>query len=273
MKRFFLIVALAMLASLCVNPLSTDAALVDGIHTINYQVNKPDSSSASMANDYFAKPAKLIVENGTMKVQITIKNSAWVTELNPPGGLTVISTNAEADQRVVQFSINNFKPLRVGMTIDINDIDYHHSYGTDFVFFENSIQLVEAAPKPEQNTQPNTGIGSQSSNSQGGDSVNNTQNNASQGNSSSNSNSQGVTSNNSSTGANSSANNSNISEQSSDNEDADESTDASAQDEQTAEEQEQNPDTSDSFPVIYVLLLLAAIIVLVINKKYTKKLL
>ena len=271
MKRLFLIVTLAMLASFYVNPLSTDAALVDGIHTINYQVNKPDSSSASMANDYFAKPAKLIVQNGAMKVQITIKNSAWVTELNPPGGLTVISTNAEADQRVVQFSINNFKPLRVGMTIDINDIDYHHSYGTDFVFFENSIQLVEAAQKPEQNTQPNTG--SQSSNNQGGDSANNSQNNASQGNPSSNNNSQGVTTNNSSsTNANSSSNNSNTSSQGSDNEDADESTDASAQDEQTAEEQEQNPDTSDSFPVIYVLLLLAAIIVLVINKKYTKKL-
>lgn len=271
MKRFFLIVALAMLASFYVNPLSTDAALVDGIHTINYQVNKPDSSSASMANDYFAKPAKLIVQNGTMKVQITIKNSAWVTELNPPGGLTVISTNAAADQRVVQFSINNFNPIRVGMTIDIDDIDYHHSYGTDFVFFENSIQLVEAAQKPEQNTKPSTG--SQSSNNQGGESANNSQNNASQGNSSSNNYSQGVTSNNSSTSANSSGNNSNASAQSSDTEnaDADESTDASAQDEQTAEEQEQNPDTSDSFPTIYVLLLLVAIFVLVRNTKNIQK--
>ncbi len=266
MKRLFLIVAITMLASLYVNPLTTDAALVDGIHTINYQVNKPDSSSASMANDYFAKPAKLIVQNGTIKVQITIKNSAWVTEINPPGGLTVISSNPAADQRVVQFSINNFNPLRVGMTIDIDDIDYHHSYGTDFVFFENSIQLVEAAPKPEQNTQPNTG---QSSNNQGGESTNNAQSNASQGSTSSN-NAQSVTPNNSSTNANSSSNNSNTSAQSSDDEDTDQSTDASAQDEQTTEEQEQNPDTSDSFPVMYVLLLLAAIFGLVKNKNILK---
>ena len=135
-------------------------------------------------------------------------------------------------------------------------------------FFENSIQLVEAAPKPQQNTQPNTG--SQSSNNQGGESANNSQNNASQGSSSSN-NSQGVTSNNSSsTSANSSSNNSNTSAQSSDSENADESTDASEQDEQTAEEQEQNPDTSDSFPILYVLLLLAAIFVLVKNKNILK---
>ena len=268
MKRLFLIVAITLLAFGFVNPRVTDAALVDGTYTINYQVNKPDSSSASMANDYFSKPAKLVVQNGAMKVQITIKNSAWVTELNPPGGLTMISSNPAADQRIVQFSLPNFNPLRVGMTIDINDIDYHHSYGTDFVFFENSIQLVEAAPKPQQNTQPNTG--SQSSNNQGGESTNNSQNNASQGSSSSN-NSQGVTSNNSSsTNANSSSNNSNTSAQSSDSENADESIDASEQDEQTAEEQEKNPDTSDSFPILYVLLLLAAIFVLVKNKNILK---
>ena len=267
MKRLFLIVAITLLAFWFVNPRYTDAALVDGTYTINYQVNKPDSSSASMANDYFGKPAKLVVQNGAMKVQITIKNSAWVTELNPPGGLTMISSNPAADQRIVQFSLPNFNPLRVGMTIDINDIDYHHSYGTDFVFFENSIQLVEAAQKPQQNTQPNSG--SQSSNNQGGESASDSQTNVSQGSTSPN-NSQGVTSNHSSTNANSSSNSSNTSAQSSDTENANDSTDAPTQDEQTGEEQEPNPDTSDSFPILYVLLLLAAVFVLVKNKNILK---
>ncbi len=255
MKRLFLIVAIALLGSFYVNPLSTDAALVDGTYTINYQVNKPDSSSASMANDYFAKPAKLIVQNGAMKVQITVKNSAWVTELNPPSGLTIVSTNPGADQRVVQFSINNFNPLRVWMTIDINDINYHHSYGTDFVFFENSIQLVEAAPKPQQNT------GSQSSN------TNQSGTSGSQGNASSGS-TQGVTSSNNSSASNasSSSDNSNTSEQNSQGEEVDELTDV----DQTEEGQEENPDTSDSFPFVYVLMLLVAVIVLVKNKNILK---
>jgi heme-binding NEAT domain protein len=259
MKRLFLIVAIALLGSFYVNPLSTDAALVDGTYTINYQVNKPDSSSASMANDYFAKPAKLIVQNGAMKVQITIKNSAWVTELNPPGGLTIVSTNPGADQRVVQFSINNFNPLRVGMTIDIDDINYHHSYGTDFVFFENSIQLVEAAPKPQQNTQPNTGSQSSGTNQSG--------TSASQGSASSGS-TQGVTTNNNSSTSNasSSSDNSNTSEQNSQGEEGEESADGK----QTEEGQEENPDTSDSFPFVYVLMLLVAIIVLVKNKNILK---
>ena len=260
MKRLFLIVAITLLASCFVSPRLTGAALVDGTYTINYQVNKPDSSSASMANDYFAKPAKLVVQNGAMKVQITVKNSAWVTDLNPPGGVTIISSNPAADQRVVQFSLPNFNPLRVGMTIDINDIDYHHSYGTDFVFFENSIQLVEAAPKPQQNTQPNTG--SQSSNNQGGESTS-SQNNVSQGSTSPNS-SQGVTSSNSSTNANSSSNSSNTSEQHPKDEEVDEVTDISEQSEQT-ENQEPNPDTSDTFPFVYVVMLLLAVLMLVKN--------
>ena len=266
MKRLFLIVAITLLAFWFVNPRYTDAALVDGTYTINYQVNKPDSSSASMANDYFGKPAKLVVQNGAMKVQITIKNSAWVTELNPPGGLTMISSNPAADQRIVQFSLPNFNPLRVGMTIDINDIDYHHSYGTDFVFFENSIQLVEAAQKPQQNTQPNAG--SQSSNNEGGESASDSQNNVSQGSSSPN-NSQGVTSNHSSTNANSSSNNLNSSEQHSEGEEVEELTDASKQEEKT-EEQEPNPDTSDTFPFIYVAMLLLAVLMLVKNKNILK---
>lgn len=53
--------------------LNASAALADGKYTINYQVNKPDSSSASMANDYFLKPATIIVQNGTSVVQMKMK--------------------------------------------------------------------------------------------------------------------------------------------------------------------------------------------------------
>lgn len=248
MKRLFLIVAITLLATCYLNPRLTDAALVDGTYTINFQVNKPDSSSASIANDYFAKPAKLVVQNGAMKVQITIKNSAWVTELTPPGGITIISSNPAADQRVVQFSLPNFNPLHVGMTIDISDIDYHHAYGTDFIFFENSIQLVEAAPKPQQNAQPNTNSPSASNSDEESE---NALNNAAQGNASTN-NAQDETSNNTSSSSNQLNDDPQIQE-------ADQATDS----EQNEANQEENPDTSDTFPFVYVVLLLLAIFVLV----------
>ena len=37
-----------------------------------------------MANDYFEKPAKLIVKNGEMRVQVPMNHSAWITEFKAP---------------------------------------------------------------------------------------------------------------------------------------------------------------------------------------------
>lgn len=123
-------------------PNQSFAAIADGTYDVSYQVNKPGSNSASMANDYFLKPAKLTVNNGKMTMQLTIKNSSWVTEFNPPGGAKVISRNEAADQRSVQFSISNANVVTIAMKIDIDEIDYHHGYSVDFVF--NTSGLPEA---------------------------------------------------------------------------------------------------------------------------------
>lgn len=129
-------------------PFNSEAAIADGTYSLNYQVNQPGSNSASMANDYFLKPAKLIVKNGKMTMQITIKNSSWVTEFNPPGGAKVIASNEAADQRTVQFSVANANRTTIAMKIDIDDIDYHHAYSLDFVF--DSSKLPEATEKVEE---------------------------------------------------------------------------------------------------------------------------
>ena len=135
-------------------PMQSHAAVADGTHTLNYQVNKPGSASASMANDYFLKPAKLIVKDGKMTVQLTIKNSSWVTEFNPPGGAKVISSGN--DQRTVQFNVTSLDRVTIGMKIDIDDIDYHHSYSVDFVFSGDSLPQAVAQPpaKEEPKQQP-----------------------------------------------------------------------------------------------------------------------
>ena len=149
MRKSFLLIVTFILCLFVVLPMQSKAAVADGTHTLNYQVNKPGSASASMANDYFLKPAKLIVKDGKMTVQLTIKNSSWVTEFNPPGGAKVISSGN--DQRTVQFNVNSLDRITVGMKIDIDDIDYHHSYSVDFVFSGDSLpQAVAQQPASEQ---------------------------------------------------------------------------------------------------------------------------
>lgn len=157
MKKLFLSLFVLILGVFIVTPNYSHAQLADGTYNIPYQVNKPSSISASMANDYFLKPAKVTMKNGKATVQLTIKNSAWVTEFNPPGGASVINQNAGADTRVVQFSISDLsKPVTVAMKIDIDDINYHHSYSVDFIFDASSI--------PQATTEKNTQTNANSSN-------------------------------------------------------------------------------------------------------------
>ena len=148
-KSFFIFFAALFLVAFTL-PINSSAAIADGTYDVSYQVNKPGSNSASMANDYFLKPAKLIVNNGKMTMQLTIKNSSWVTQFNPPGGAKVISSNESADQRIVQFPVSNANLVTIAMKIDIDDIDYHHSYSVDFVF--NSGGLPEAKVEEPKET-------------------------------------------------------------------------------------------------------------------------
>ncbi|MGE7922649.1 heme uptake protein IsdC [Viridibacillus arvi] len=121
-----------------------EAALSDGTYSINYTVISPDNGSASMANDYFVKPAKLFVENGSMKVQLTIKNSKWITKFQvQDGGNSVISTNSSANTRVVQFNVGSISnPTTAKIKVDIDDMNYHHNYTIRLKFDESSTSLV-----------------------------------------------------------------------------------------------------------------------------------
>lgn len=265
MRKILLLVVFVLALSIGMNSVTTSAAIADGTYNLNYQVNEFGTNSASIANDYFLKPAKLIVSNGNMKVQVTIKKSSWVTEFKPPGGGTVVSTNASTNQRVVQFNVANFNSITVGMKVDIEegDLSYHHTYNTDFMFFEGSLKLVQAAPKPVE--KPNTSEvkgNNQSSNNQqstipqngeSGSSKEVSQDNGSSSNTQSN-----ASSSSSDTQTETSSSNS--------------SSEASDEESEQIEEQEPNPDTADTFPYIYVLLLIGSIMLLVINKKYSKKL-
>ncbi|MDD1505871.1 heme uptake protein IsdC [Lysinibacillus sp. CNPSo 3705] len=143
MKKLFLVSMLVALLSILVTPnLYASAALADGKYTINYQVNKPNSSSASMANDYFLKPGTIIVKNGTPVIQLKMKNSSWMTKFeSSTGGNKVISENKAEDTRIVQFALPSYKsPTAVTMKVDIDDLNYHHEYTVDFVWDAASLK-------------------------------------------------------------------------------------------------------------------------------------
>ncbi|MFJ5765446.1 heme uptake protein IsdC [Lysinibacillus sp. NPDC093210] len=153
------IMMLVMLVSMVIFNLAlphASAQMADGTYSVKYQVNKPDSSSASIANDYFVKPAKVTVKDGTATVQITLKNSAWITKFQPPGGAAVVSEDKAADTRVVQFTVKDLsKPVVTSMKIDIDDINYHHEYSVSLVF-DAAVSGSSAATTATSNTKTST---------------------------------------------------------------------------------------------------------------------
>ncbi|MEH7219607.1 heme uptake protein IsdC [Bacillus toyonensis] len=148
MKKFsvlpaFIMTFVCMLAFLVVPFGQASAKLADGTYDINYVIQKAENESASMANDYFEKPAKLIVKNGEMKVQVPMNHSAWITEFKAPENgnfvdAKVVSKDEAADKRTVEFKVDDLsKPLGVKIHVVVPSANYDHHYTIRFAFDAN----------------------------------------------------------------------------------------------------------------------------------------
>ncbi|MGH0428974.1 heme uptake protein IsdC [Bacillus hominis] len=139
----FIITLVCMLAFLVMPSGQASAKLADGTYDINYVIKKAEDDSASMANDYFEKPAKLIVKNGEMRVQVPMNHSAWITEFKAPENgnfidSKVISKDEAADKRTVEFKVDDLsKPLGVKIHVVVPSANYDHHYTVRFAFDAN----------------------------------------------------------------------------------------------------------------------------------------
>ncbi|KUR59789.1 heme uptake protein IsdC [Bacillus safensis] len=151
-KRMKLSVFMAVFLLALMLPFSNAqaAALKDGTYSVNYTVLKAEGNAVSMANDYWLKPAKVIAKNGNLTVQMTIKNSSWVTEFKVPGNggyvdTTVLSTNKKANTRLVQFQAQSLsKPIKSKIHVTVKSADYDHDYTIQLKFDESSMKSLSS---------------------------------------------------------------------------------------------------------------------------------
>lgn len=155
---------IAMLMIVIAGASPSSAKLADGIYTVPYQMNTAGSVNPSIANDYFVKPAKLIVEKGVHTVEVTITNSSWITELTPPG-YKKISEDTTADTRTFQFTVaDTSKIVEVPMRVEIPSLDYYHSYIVDFDLDDakatktGDVGTATANPTATSTTKPTTSM-------------------------------------------------------------------------------------------------------------------
>lgn len=127
-----LFTAIALAVVLIVSPVtSAFASIADGSYEINYEMKEARSDNTSIADGYFSKPAKLIVENGTKHIQLTLTGADMIKELTAPTGpVQVISENKENNSRVVKFRVDGdlSQPVTMKMHIVVPDMyDMEHS--------------------------------------------------------------------------------------------------------------------------------------------------
>ncbi|RKD22924.1 heme uptake protein IsdC [Ammoniphilus oxalaticus] len=153
------------------------ANLADGTYTINYTMLKAENDSASMANDYFIKPADLIVKNGELELRVKVKQSKWVKALstNSNGSFSpvnVISEDQAANTRVVQYKVKDLaQPLATSMHILIPEQDYDSKYTIRQSFHLDSLQAVNVATKEQSQAKENLVTGAQTPVQQGSNNV------------------------------------------------------------------------------------------------------
>ncbi|MBG9916094.1 heme uptake protein IsdC [Bacillus sonorensis] len=174
MKKCLIILASScmVLLSMLLSPLSAALAaseLKDGTYSVGYTVMKAEGNAVSMANDYWLKPAKLIVKNGKITVQMKIKNSDWVTEFKVPGNggyvdTQVISKDKAQNTRTVQFAVSSLaKPIKSKIHVTVKSADYDHDYTIQLKFDTGSIQQLGTSGDNSKDTEA-AAAGSSSSN-------------------------------------------------------------------------------------------------------------
>ncbi|NOU99415.1 heme uptake protein IsdC [Paenibacillus planticolens] len=127
------------------------AALADGTYSIGYTVLQGDNDSASMANDYWEKPATFTVKNGEMTMQMKVNHSSWVTSFKVDNGggfadTQVVNSDSSEDTRVVQFKVKDVSnPLMAKIHVTVKTVDYDHDYTIRFAFDAKSMKALSTA--------------------------------------------------------------------------------------------------------------------------------
>lgn len=129
--------------------LANETVLEDGVYSLDYVVLQAQNESASIANDYFDKPATLFVKDGEKYIRFTLNHSEWVKELQAPLGdsfidVQVVNEDKAEDKRDVQFKVEQdleeLIELKMHIVIESMEPVYDHRYTARLDFDLDSLQ-------------------------------------------------------------------------------------------------------------------------------------
>ncbi|MBD8500326.1 heme uptake protein IsdC [Paenibacillus arenosi] len=132
-----------------------ETKLSNGTYTADYVILQAENDNVSMANDYWEKPATVVINDGKATVRVTINHSKWVTVFKVPSNgshvdTKLIESNTKADTRLVEFEADVTKPIISKIHVTVPEIDYDHDYTIRLVFDMKSFKEVKEVEKKEE---------------------------------------------------------------------------------------------------------------------------
>lgn len=124
-------------------------AVADGNYTIQFKVLKDGTSNTSMMDNYTVKPANVKVTNGHAYVNLTLKNSSWITKFQVEkngayADAAVVSTNTTANTRVVGFDVADLSSkLNAYTEVIIPAIGYNGKYDVQLEFDPSTLTIIK----------------------------------------------------------------------------------------------------------------------------------
>ena len=131
------------------------AEVADGTYSIHYEIIHAETESASIANDYFEKPAVLFVKDGKKYVRFTVNHSTWIQTIETPDGegddyshVEIKSEDTEEDMRDVVFELHTEdlnEPMLFKMHVVIDEIEpqIDSHYTARFAFEPDTMEPLE----------------------------------------------------------------------------------------------------------------------------------
>ncbi|WP_416149955.1 heme uptake protein IsdC [Salipaludibacillus sp. HK11] len=155
-KVFFSMLSLLFFVAF-LSPLQAygETTLSDGTYKVGFTVLHASDDSASIANDYWDKPATLNVKDGVTTVQMQLNHSDWIKEFQVMNNgamnhVAVISSDSTADTRVVQFQASDLSsPIESKIHVIVPDIDYDNHYTVRLSFDMSSLNQTSAAEETQ----------------------------------------------------------------------------------------------------------------------------
>ncbi|MDK8639060.1 NEAT domain-containing protein [Niallia taxi] len=126
--------------------LNSSSVVADGEYSVGYTILHATSNEASMADQYYTKPGKLIIKDGQAKVQVEYSN--YITEFKVNGTPTT-QLSEDGGKITAEFPVADLDGLTSAeIHVEVPAISYDHWYTVRFDFDTASLP-VQTTPGEE----------------------------------------------------------------------------------------------------------------------------